>query len=140
VVAGIGDGHLSMTLTYCGTGATRRRASGDNGMPTWSLRDDGILSARDASSGRQLNDVNPVAVRVFVGGTEISLGAWSLRPDGRLHPVPAPQARLGRDVYEVGPENPMRTPPGARTSAMQTPSMILVGGRTASAPAASASS
>ncbi len=30
----------------------------------------------------------------------------------------------------------MRTPPGARTSATQTPSMILVGGRTISAPAA----
>jgi hypothetical protein len=50
------------------------------------------------------------------------------------------QAWLGRDAYEVGPENPMRTPPGARTNATQTPSMILVGGRTDSAPAASASS
>lgn len=37
-----------------------------------------------------------------------------------------------------GPENPTRTPPGARTTAIVTPSMILVGGIIGSAPSVSA--
>ena len=40
----------------------------------------------------------------------------------------------------VGPENPIRTPPGARTMAMRTPSMTVSGGFTDSAPAAKAAS
>ena len=47
---------------------------------------------------------------------------------------------VGSNRQSVGPENPMSTPPGARTIAVQTPSITFVGGRTDSAPAASAAS
>ncbi|MDT7597696.1 MAG: hypothetical protein QOJ06_3242 [Pseudonocardiales bacterium] len=43
-----------------------------------------------------------------------------------------------RDAQRVGPENLISTPPERRTNAVHTPAMILVGGRTDSAPAANA--
>jgi hypothetical protein len=68
-------------------------------------------------------------------------------------PAPAADGTLGQAVpptswptsvsvtrQSVGPENPISTPPGARTMAMRTPSMTVSGGFTGSAPAARAAS
>ena len=86
-----------------------------------------------------------VAVEDILPSEEVEAGKHTRDPTRlRVHGV-FPVGVLGRPLARAvlrarhyGPEKPIWTPPGARTIAMLTPSIIRVGGNTSSAPSRNA--
>ena len=87
-----------------------------------------------------------VAVEDILPSEEVEAGKHTRDPTRlRIHGVfpvgvlgRRPLARAVLRARHYGPEKPIWTPPGARTIAMLTPSIIRVGGNTSSAPSRNA--